>query len=237
MDGMAGGGLWDEPARIDQSYRLDDRYTRAQGQVFLTGTQALVRLLLLQRDRDQRAGLNAAGFVSGYRGSPLGGLDMALWQARPHLDRRAITFVPGVNEDLGATAVMGSQRVESSGEATVDGVFGLWYGKGPGVDRAGDVLKHANAYGTSPRGGVLAIAGDDHGCVSSSMPHQSDLAMVAWSMPVLNPSGVREYLDFGLYGYALSRFSGCWIGFKAISESVESGATVQLPARRRVRPG
>jgi len=229
MDGMAGGGLWDEPARIDQSYRLDDRYTRAHGQVFLTGTQALVRLLLLQRDRDQRAGLNSAGFVSGYRGSPLGGLDMALWQARPHLDRRAITFVPGVNEDLGATAVMGSQRVESSGEATVDGVFGLWYGKGPGVDRAGDVLKHANAYGTSPRGGVLAIAGDDHGCVSSSMPHQSDLAMVAWSMPVLNPSGVREYLDFGLYGYALSRFSGCWVGFKAISESVESGATVQLP--------
>ncbi len=230
MDGMAGGGLLDEPARVDQSYRLDDRYTRAHGQVFLTGTQALVRLLLLQRERDARAGLNTAGFVSGYRGSPLGGLDMALWQARPHLDRCAIRFVPGVNEDLGATAVMGSQQVESSPDATVDGVFGLWYGKGPGVDRAGDVLKHANAYGSSPRGGVLAIAGDDHGCVSSSMPHQSDLAMIAWSMPVLNPSGVREYLDFGLYGYALSRFSGCWVGFKAISESVESGATVQLPA-------
>ncbi|ALG73094.1 pyruvate ferredoxin oxidoreductase [Azospirillum thiophilum] len=223
------GGLYAEAAAIDRGYRLDDRYTRAEGQVYLSGTQALVRLLLLQADSDRRAGLNTAGFVSGYRGSPLGGLDQALWQARPHLDSHAITFVPGVNEDLGATAVMGSQQVESSGEGTVDGVFGLWYGKGPGVDRSGDVLKHANAYGSSPRGGVLAVAGDDHGCVSSSMPHQSDLAMIAWSMPVLNPAGVRDYLEFGLYGYALSRFSGAWVGFKAISESVESAATVRLP--------
>ncbi|SMH31518.1 indolepyruvate ferredoxin oxidoreductase family protein [Azospirillum agricola] len=230
MDGMPNGGLFGEPADIDHSYRLDDRYTRTEGQVYLSGTQALVRLLLLQAERDRRAGLNTAGFVSGYRGSPLGGLDQALWQARPHLDRCAITFQPGINEDLGATAVMGSQQVEASGEATVDGVFGLWYGKGPGVDRAGDALRHANAYGTSPRGGVLAVAGDDHGCVSSSMPHQSDLAMIAWSMPVLNPAGVREYLDFGLYGYALSRFSGCWVGFKAISESVESSATVRVPS-------
>jgi len=230
MDGMPGGGLFGEPADIDHGYRLDDRYTRAQGTVCLSGTQALVRLLLLQAERDRRAGLHTAGFVSGYRGSPLGGLDQALWQARPHLDRHAITFVPGINEDLGATAVMGSQQVEASGEATVDGVFGLWYGKGPGVDRAGDALKHANAYGTSPRGGVLAVAGDDHGCVSSSMPHQSDLAMIAWSMPVLNPAGLRDYLDFGLYGYALSRFSGCWVGFKAISESVESAGTVRIPA-------
>ncbi|PWC34088.1 indolepyruvate ferredoxin oxidoreductase family protein [Azospirillum sp. TSO35-2] len=229
MDGMPSGLRADSTA-IDRGYRLDDRYGRAEGQVYLSGTQAFVRLLLLQAERDRRAGLNTAGFVSGYRGSPLGGLDQALWQARPHLERNAITFVPGVNEDLGATAVMGSQQVEASGEATVDGVFGLWYGKGPGVDRAGDVLKHANAYGSSPHGGVLAVAGDDHGCVSSSMPHQSDLAMIAWSMPVLNPAGVREYLDFGLYGYALSRFSGAWVGFKAISESVESSATVQLPA-------
>ncbi|CAO3404140.1 indolepyruvate ferredoxin oxidoreductase family protein [Azospirillum palustre] len=236
MDGMQPGlrgGLRPEQAEIDRTYRLDDRYGRAEGQIYLSGTQALVRLLLLQAESDRRAGLNTAGFVSGYRGSPLGGLDQALWQASRHLDANAITFVPGVNEDLGATAVMGTQQVESSGEATVDGVFGMWYGKGPGVDRSGDVLKHANAYGSSPRGGVLAVAGDDHGCVSSSMPHQSDLAMIAWSMPVLNPSGVREYLDFGLYGYALSRFSGAWVGFKAISESVESSATVQLPSLER----
>ncbi|WP_244434228.1 indolepyruvate ferredoxin oxidoreductase family protein [Azospirillum sp. B506] len=226
-------GLRAGRTEIDRSYCLDDRYGRAEGQVYLSGTQALVRLLLLQAESDRRAGLNTAGFVSGYRGSPLGGLDQALWQAGRHLDAHAITFVPGVNEDLGATAVMGTQQVESSGEATVDGVFGLWYGKGPGVDRSGDVLKHANAYGSSPRGGVLAVAGDDHGCVSSSMPHQSDLAMIAWSMPVLNPSGVREYLDFGLYGYALSRFSGAWVGFKAISESVESSATVRLPSPDR----
>ncbi|MGF7175979.1 indolepyruvate ferredoxin oxidoreductase family protein [Azospirillum doebereinerae] len=229
MDGMPSNRLFEDPAGIDGTYRLEDRYDRAEGQVYLSGTQALVRLLLLQAERDRRAGLNTAGFVSGYRGSPLGGLDQALWQARARLDRHAITFVPGINEDLGATAVMGSQQVEASGEATVQGVFGLWYGKGPGVDRAGDALRHANAYGTSAHGGVLAVAGDDHGCVSSSMPHQSDLAMIAWSMPVLNPAGVREYLDFGLYGYALSRFSGCWVGFKAISESVESAATVQLP--------
>ncbi|PWC94977.1 indolepyruvate ferredoxin oxidoreductase family protein [Azospirillum sp. TSO5] len=222
-----------EQVAIDDGYRLDDRYARAEGQVYLSGTQALVRLLLLQAESDRRAGLNTAGFVSGYRGSPLGGLDQALWQARSQLDAHAISFVPGVNEDLGATAVMGTQQVESSGEGTVDGVFGLWYGKGPGVDRSGDVLKHANAYGSSPRGGVLAVAGDDHGCVSSSMPHQSDLAMIAWSMPVLNPSGVREFLDFGLYGYALSRFSGAWVGFKAISESVESSATVRLPSLDR----
>ncbi|WP_246457232.1 indolepyruvate ferredoxin oxidoreductase family protein [Azospirillum oryzae] len=226
-------GLRAEQPAIDDSYRLDDRYARAEGQVYLSGTQALVRLLLLQAESDRRAGLNTAGFVSGYRGSPLGGLDQALWQASRHLDAHAISFVPGVNEDLGATAVMGTQQVESSGEGTVDGVFGMWYGKGPGVDRSGDVLKHANAYGSSPRGGVLAVAGDDHGCVSSSMPHQSDLAMIAWSMPVLNPSGVREFLDFGLYGYALSRFSGAWVGFKAISESVESSATVRLPSLDR----
>ncbi|SMF50719.1 indolepyruvate ferredoxin oxidoreductase [Azospirillum oryzae] len=232
MDGMPKGLRAEQPA-IDDSYRLDDRYARAEGQVYLSGTQALVRLLLLQAESDRRAGLNTAGFVSGYRGSPLGGLDQALWQARKHLDANAISFVPGVNEDLGATAVMGTQQVESSGEGTVDGVFGMWYGKGPGVDRSGDVLKHANAYGSSPRGGVLAVAGDDHGCVSSSMPHQSDLAMIAWSMPVLNPSGVREFLDFGLYGYALSRFSGAWVGFKAISESVESSATVRLPSLDR----
>ena len=139
MDGMP-KGLRAEQVAIDQSYRLDDRYSRMEGQVYLSGTQALVRLLLLQAESDRRAGLNTAGFVSGYRGSPLGGLDQALWQASRHLDAHAISFVPGVNEDLGATAVMGTQQVESSGEGTVDGVFGMWYGKGPGVDRSGDVL-------------------------------------------------------------------------------------------------
>ena len=213
----------------DRDYRLDDRYDRAQGRVFLTGTQALVRLLMLQAERDRRAGLNTRGYVSGYRGSPLGGLDQALWQARERLAGQGITFQPGINEDLAATSVLGSQQVEASGEGRCDGVFALWYGKGPGVDRSGDALKHGNAYGSSPRGGVLVVAGDDHGCVSSSMPHQSDPAFIAWSMPILNPSGVREYLDFGLYGYALSRFSGNWVGFKAISESVESAATVDLP--------
>ncbi|AWK88498.1 indolepyruvate ferredoxin oxidoreductase family protein [Azospirillum thermophilum] len=216
-------------ARIDRDYRLDDRYTRDEGQVYLSGTQTLVRLLLLQRERDRRAGLNTAGFVSGYRGSPLGGVDQALWQARDHLAAHDITFLPAVNEELAATAVLGSQQVESSGEGRFDGVFGLWYGKGPGLDRAGDALKHANAYGSSPRGGVLVVAGDDHGCVSSGMPHQSDISMMAWSMPVLNPAGIREYLEFGLYGWALSRFSGAWVGFKAISESVESSGTVTLP--------
>ncbi|HEY0837984.1 MAG TPA: indolepyruvate ferredoxin oxidoreductase family protein [Azospirillum sp.] len=214
---------------IDRDYRLDDRYDRARGRVFLSGTQALVRLLMLQAERDRRGGLNTRGFVSGYRGSPLGGLDQALWQARGWLAEQGVVFQPGINEDLAATAVLGSQQVEASGEGRCDGVFALWYGKGPGVDRSGDALKHGNAYGSSPRGGVLVVAGDDHGCVSSSMPHQSELAMIAWSMPVLNPSGVREYLDFGLYGYALSRFSGAWVGFKAISESVESAATVDLP--------
>jgi indolepyruvate ferredoxin oxidoreductase len=218
-------------ARLDD-YSLDDRYTRRTGRVFLTGTQALVRILLDQRDRDIADRINSAGFVSGYRGSPLGGVDLELWRAQKFLEDRHIEFLPAVNEDLAATAVLGSQQVESHPQREVDGVFGLWYGKGPGVDRSGDALKHGNAYGSSPRGGVLVVAGDDHGCVSSSMPHQSDVAFMAWFMPTLNPADVAEYLAFGEYGYALSRFSGMWVGFKAISETVESCASVDLPARR-----
>jgi indolepyruvate ferredoxin oxidoreductase len=141
-----------------------------------------------------------------------------------------IRFLPAINEELGGTAVLGTQRVESDPERTVEGVFAMWYGKGPGVDRAGDALKHGNAYGSSPHGGVLVVAGDDHGCVSSSMPHQSDFAMMAWHMPVVNPSNVADMLEFGLYGWALSRFSGAWVGYKAISETVESGSTVDLDA-------
>jgi indolepyruvate ferredoxin oxidoreductase len=212
------------------NYELLDRYRRESGRVFLTGTQALVRIPLMQRTMDRAAGLNTAGFVSGYRGSPLGALDQELWRAKPFLDENNIEFLPAVNEDLAATAMLGSQQVETDPHREVDGVFGLWYGKGPGVDRAGDALKHGNAYGSSPRGGVLVVAGDDHGCVSSSMPHQSDVAFLTFMMPHVNPANVAEYLEFGVWGIALSRFSGMWVGFKAISETVESAMSVQLPS-------
>ncbi len=191
----------------------------------------------MQRRVDKAAGLNSAGFISGYRGSPLGALDLELWRAKRFLEQANIEFLPAVNEDLAATAILGSQQVESDPHRQVDGVFGIWYGKGPGIDRAGDALKHGNAYGSSPNGGVLVVAGDDHGCVSSSMPHQSDVAFMTFMMPNLNPSSVAEYLEYGLYGLALSRFSGMWVGFKAISETVESAMSVVLPAQRRiVRP-
>ena len=221
-----------EPIRDLSRYRLQDRYTQSSGRVFMTGTQALVRIVLDQARRDRAAGLNTAGFVSGYRGSPLGGLDLELWRSKTLTDENRIEFLPAVNEDLAATAVLGSQQVETSPDRTVDGVFALWYGKGPGVDRAGDALKHGNAYGSSPHGGVLVVAGDDHGCVSSSMPHQSDVAFMAWFMPTLNPASVAEYRAFGEWGYALSRFSGTWVGFKAISETVESAASVELAPDR-----
>ncbi len=211
------------------NYELEDRYRRESGRVFLTGTQALVRIPLMQRTMDRAAGLNTAGFISGYRGSPLATYDLELWRASRHLEEANIRFLPAVNEELAATAVLGSQQVEGDPAAGVDGVFGIWYGKGPGLDRAGDGLKHGNAYGSSPHGGVLVVAGDDHGCVSSSMPHQSDVAFLAWLMPNLNPANVAEYLEFGLYGLALSRYSGMWVGFKAISETVESAMSVELP--------
>jgi indolepyruvate ferredoxin oxidoreductase len=223
----------DSAERIDLRYRLEDRYVRQSGNVFLTGTQALVRIVLDQARRDRAAGLDTAGFISGYRGSPLGGFDLELWRAKKLLAENRIEFLPAVNEDLAATAVLGSQQVESHPNRKVQGVFGLWYGKGPGVDRSGDALKHGNAYGSSPHGGVLVVAGDDHGCVSSSMPHQSDAAFLAWFMPTLNPASIAEYLSFGQYGYALSRFSGMWVGFKAISETVEAAASVALPPDRR----
>ncbi|WP_048648836.1 indolepyruvate ferredoxin oxidoreductase family protein [Nitratireductor soli] len=213
-------------------YRLEDRYTQKTGRVFMTGTQALVRAALDQARRDKAAGLDTAGFISGYRGSPLGALDLELWRAKKRVEDAHIEFLPAVNEDLAATAVLGSQQVETNPKRQVEGVFGLWYGKGPGVDRSGDALKHGNAYGSSPHGGVLVVAGDDHGCVSSSMPHQSDVAFMAWFMPTLNPAGIDEYLQFAEYGYALSRFSGMWVGFKAISETVESAASFDLPADR-----
>ncbi len=209
-------------------YRLSDSLWAHRGAIFLTGTQALVRLMVMQRQRDTAAGLDTRGFISGYRGSPLGMVDMAVWKAGQKLVEAGVRFLPAINEELAATAVLGTQRVEADPERTCAGVFAMWYGKGPGVDRAGDALKHGNAYGASPNGGVLMVAGDDHGCVSSSMPHQSDQAFQSWHAPVVAPASVAEYLEFGLYGWALSRFSGNWVGFTALSEVVESGSTVDL---------
>ncbi|MEZ5918195.1 MAG: hypothetical protein R3C40_11645, partial [Parvularculaceae bacterium] len=217
-------------------YTLDDRFARSEGRVFLTGSQALVAIMIMQRRLDRLAGLNTGGFVSGYRGSPLGGVDQALWRAKKFLAAEDITFLPAINEDLAATAVLGAQQVELESERTVDGVFSMWYGKGPGVDRAGDALKHGNAYGSSPHGGVLVVAGDDHGCASSSMSHQSDVAFMAWYMPTLNPASIAEYVEYGLYGFALSRFSGMWVGFKGVAETVESAASVTLPPLRPFAP-
>ncbi|TCD11879.1 indolepyruvate ferredoxin oxidoreductase family protein [Oricola cellulosilytica] len=220
-------GLHQNIASLD-GYELSDRYARSSGRVFLTGTQALVRIVLDQRRRDRAAGLDTAGFVSGYRGSPLGGVDQEFFRVSSLIEEHEIRFLPAINEDLAATAMLGSQQVETDPDRTVQGVFGMWYGKGPGVDRAGDALKHGNAYGSSPTGGVLVVAGDDHGCVSSSMPHQSDVAFMTFFMPTLNPANVEELLTFGEYGYALSRFSGMWVGFKAISETVESAMSFEL---------
>ena len=211
-------------------YQLADQLWADHGAVFLTGTQALIRLLRMQRQRDAAAGLATQGFISGYRGSPLGGVDQQIWKAGEKFTAQGIRFLPAINEELAATAVLGTQRVESDTERTCDGVFALWYGKGPGVDRAGDALKHGNAFGASPHGGVLMVAGDDHGCVSSSMPHQSEQAFQSFNAPVLAPGSVAELIEFGLYGWALSRYSGAWVGFCAPSEVVESGATVDLDA-------
>src|SRR5947207_2720291 len=216
-------------------YALEDRYRLDKGRVYLTGIQALVRLPMMQRQRDLAAGLNTGGFISGYRGSPLGMYDNALWTAKKYLKENNIHFQPGINEDLAATAVWGTQQVNLFPGATVDGVFSIWYGKGPGVDRSMDVLKHGNAAGSSPHGGVLVLAGDDHGAQSSTLPHQSEQVFAAAMIPVVNPANVQEYLDFGILSFALSRYSGCWIAFKAISETVESGASVWVdPERVRI---
>lgn len=212
---------------------LDDKYTATAGRVFLTGTQALVRLPMTQLRRDRAAGLNTGAFISGYRGSPLGNYDQQLMQARRFLEPAGVVFQPGLNEDLAATAVWGSQQAGLSAGATKDGVLGIWYGKGPGVDRSGDVLKHANAAGTAAHGGVLAIAGDDHTCKSSSIPHQSDHAFIAALMPYLYPSTVQEFLELGLLGIAMSRYSGCWVGYKVISETVETTAVIDLAQEER----
>ena len=211
---------------------LDDKYTRSRGRVFLTGIQALVRLVLTQRRRDLAAGHDTAGYVSGYRGSPLGGLDQQLWRAKAHLDRHHVVFQPGVNEDVAATACWGTQQAGLDGEGAYDGVFCLWYGKGPGVDRSGDVLRHANLAGTSKLGGVVALLGDDHACESSTTAHHSEYAMVDASIPVLHPAGVQEILDYGLYAIALSRYSGCWTALKCVHDTVEAAASVEIDPER-----
>ncbi|MFS8136731.1 MAG: indolepyruvate ferredoxin oxidoreductase family protein, partial [Thermomonas sp.] len=213
---------------IDRDYALDDKYNRTQGRIYLSGVQALVRLPLMQKLRDEHAGLNTAGFISGYRGSPLGGFDMELWRARKQLEAAQVKFQPGLNEDLGATMVWGTQQTNLFEGAKVEGVFGMWYGKGPGVDRCGDVFKHANAAGTSKLGGVLALAADDHNCRSSTLPHGSEQEFVSAMMPVLNPAGVQDILDMGVLGFAMSRFTGRWIGFKTIAETVETSASVDV---------
>ena len=228
--------LLPDSAAFDRSYELDDRYRLESGRVFLTGTQALTRLPMMQRQRDQAAGLNTAGFISGYRGSPLGTFDMALWQAKDFLEKNGIRFQPGINEDMAATAVWGSQQVNMMEGAKVDGVIGIWYGKGPGVDRSCDALKHGNYAGSSKYGGVLALCGDDPGAKSSSISHQSEYALVHMGIPILNPSNIQDYLDLGLYGYALSRYSGCWVGFKCLTDTVESSGSVSVdPARVQIR--
>jgi len=211
---------------------LDDKYTRESGRVYLSGMQALVRLPMMQRQRDAAAGLDTGCFVTGYRGSPLGGFDQQLWQARRFLQRNNIHFLPGVNEDMAATAIWGTQQIGLFGDATCDGVFGLWYGKGPGVDRSGDALRHGNFAGTAPHGGVLLLAGDDHTARSSTTAHQCEYAFMDAMIPVLNPAGVQEFLDLGLYGWAMSRYSGCWVGFKTIAETAESSASVSVDPER-----
>lgn len=212
----------------ETSISLDDKYVAETGKVFMSGTQALVRLPIVQMRRDKKAGHNTGAFISGYRGSPIGAYDLALHSAKKHLDAHGIVFQPGVNEDLAATAVWGSQQLHTSPGANKDGVVGFWYGKGPGVDRTGDVFKHASSAGSSPLGGVLAIAGDDHTAKSSTIAHQSDHAFMAAIMPVLFPSSVQEFVELGLLGIAMSRYSGCWVGYKVISDTIETTGVVDL---------
>ena len=219
--------------RALETVTLEDKYSLGSGRAFMSGVQALVRLPMLQQARDAAAGLNTGGFISGYRGSPLGGYDQALWAAKKHLAAQNIVFQPGVNEELGATAVWGTQQLDLYPQSKkFDGVFGIWYGKGPGVDRSSDVFKHANMAGTSKYGGVIAIAGDDHVSKSSTAAHQSDHIFKACGLPVFFPSSVQDILDMGLHAFAMSRFSGVWAGMKTIQEVVESSSSVLVDPDR-----
>jgi indolepyruvate ferredoxin oxidoreductase len=215
---------------------LDDKYTLDRGRVFISGTQALVRLPLVQLERDRAAGIDTACYITGYRGSPLAGLDQQLSAAKKFYATKPIVFQPAVNEDLAATAAWGSQQAGLHGPAKHAGVFAMWYGKGPGVDRSGDALRHGNLAGSAALGGVLLLAGDDHTCESSTTCHQSEFAFVDAMIPVLNPAGVQELVDFGIYGWALSRYSGCWVALKCVKDTVEATASVEIdPARVDIR--
>ncbi|HTK85868.1 MAG TPA: indolepyruvate ferredoxin oxidoreductase family protein, partial [Patescibacteria group bacterium] len=218
---------------------LKDKYELDEGTAYMSGLQALTRIPIVQRRRDIAAGLNTAAFISGYRGSPLGGYDRELERARKQFEELNIKFLPGVNEDLAATAVWGTQQVNLLPGAEVDGVIGIWYGKSPGVDRSGDVIRHANANGTAPKGGVLAIVGDDHGCKSSTLPCQSDHALYAMMVPQLYPASLREFVEYGILGIEMSRYSGCWTALKVTSETVETSGTVDLTREKRqiIMPG
>ncbi len=220
------------PVLDNRCISLDDKWALDTTCAYITGIEALVRLPILQHQRDCERGLNTAGFISGYRGSPLAGLDQTLWKAKPFLQKHHIHFQPGVNEDLAATAVWGSQRVAIFEGAKYDGVFGMWYGKGPGVDRSMDAIKHANMFGTSRHGGVLAIAGDDHAARSSSLPHQSEHMFIAASIPVLNPANVQEVLDLGVYGWELSRYCGAWVALKAVTDNMDSAISAEIDPHR-----
>ena len=212
--------------------KLDDKYDLGHSHVFVTGFQALVRLCLMQKELDRRRGLNTAGYVTGYRGSPLGGLDGQFQRAAPFLTKSDVRFQGGINEDLAATAVWGTQQAELRGEGKYDGVFAMWYGKGPGVDRTGDVFRHANLAGTAKNGGVLALMGDDHTAESSTTAHQSEYHFIDVMIPILNPAGVQEVLDYGLYGWAMSRFTGAWVALKTMHETIESTAAIDASLER-----
>jgi indolepyruvate ferredoxin oxidoreductase len=212
--------------------KLEDKYDLGHSRVFVTGFQALVRLCLMQKELDRRNGLNTAGYVTGYRGSPLGGLDTQFQRAASFLSKGDVRFQPGINEDLAATAIWGTQQAELRGEGKYDGVFAMWYGKGPGVDRTGDVFRHANLAGTAKRGGVLALMGDDHTAESSTTAHQSEYHFIDVMIPILNPAGVQEVLDYGLYGWAMSRFTGSWVALKTMHETIESTAAIDASLDR-----
>ena len=209
-----------------RAHTLDEKFDLAVERQLLTGTQAIVRLMLMQKARDKAAGLDTGGYVTGYRGSPIATLEGAFQRAEGLINANDIVFHPGLNEDLAATAVWGTQQAELRGEGKYDGVFALWYGKGPGVDRTGDAFRHANHAGTSKNGGVVALLGDDHTCESSTSAHQSEFAMVDFMIPVLNPAGVQELIDFGLYGFALSRYAGVWASIKCVKDNIEATASV-----------
>jgi indolepyruvate ferredoxin oxidoreductase len=229
-------GLLLDPAMANAipgaEFSLDDKWTLERGRAFMTGTQALIRLPMLQRERDLQAGLNTAGYITGYRGSPVTSVDMTAMKAKKYLDAHHVKFHPGMNEDLAATAVWGTQQTNLFKDAKYDGVFSMWYGKGPGVDRCGDVFKHANNAGSAQHGGVLVLAGDDHAAKSSSTAHQSDHILNACGIPVLYPASVQEYIDYGLHAWAMSRYTGLWVSMKCVTDIIESGAVVDFDPDR-----